>query len=289
MKLQSIINSAEDAFRFAYDSNDNAIKNLLRRTDFDSIKKWFLVKDKYGSTPLDVLKQRAIITAEQLVKITNDKNNIGYIVYLITTGRDNKKLISIMNDVLSNNGISTIKRKIGCGASGCAYLSHNETVLKFTTSNNEQKFAMVLKEEKLKTFPKIHRVINLMFDGDHAAYVIESEFIPNDLSDKQKVVIDFYNFFIRNKSLNTDKLINDFKINHQEEYDESFLNEAMDDAKIFINNLKNDLKQIGLSNRFYGDAHYDNFKSKNGSIFLVDLGQGYNKNSHQKIESFSIK
>ena len=172
-----------------------------------------------------------------------------------------------LNETYSINELKHILNKLniidfeilGTGQHGIAILNKsNNKVYKFTKSNNEYNIAKKQYEYKTKSLPKIYYIGNV----DGVNYYVRDIFVPieDDFAEKiDEEIDDLYEFFYSNV-----KDVRKSQTNLDYYFDDKFLD--------FLNNLKRDLKTLGIKDEFDIDGMSLNLYYNNeGGYVLVDF------------------
>ena len=231
-------------------------KEVLKHRDVNK------VEDRHGNTPLHYFEHHDEEAHKSMGKPESTEKH----VKAIMSGMKSNEL-ALINTALIRENLGALKKQLGCGADGCAYLSTNNKVLKFTFNKAEVSLALKFHNKKLKTFPTVYRVIDLLLDGHHVSYVIELEKINGDLTGEQIRTIRLYNLII-DQNHNVDFVLD---VADKGEFNGIKLNN--NDVE-FLQNVVHDIEMAGV-HQTPTDAHHGNFKSKNGNLVFIDLGQGY--------------
>jgi hypothetical protein len=148
---------------------------------------------------------------------------------------------------------------LGVGQHGSVILNKiNNKVYKFTKSNNEFNIAKKQHEFETSSLPKIYDINTI----DGINYYVRDMFIPisDDLSEKiGEEYDDLDEFFYSNV-----KDVRKSQTNLDYNFDDIFLN--------FLNNLKRDLKILGIKDEFDIEGMALNvYQNNNGDYILVDF------------------
>lgn len=163
-----------------------------------------------------------------------------------------------LKNILDKLGINDFKI-LGVGQHGVSILNKfNNKVYKFTKSNNEFNIAKKQYELQTQTLPKIYSINTI----DGVNYYVRDMFLPisNDLSEKIGEEHDELDeFFYSNV-----KDVRKSQTNLDYYFDDKFLN--------FLNNLKRDLRILGVKNEFDTEGISLNiYQNNNGDYILADF------------------
>ena len=177
--------------------------------------------------------------------------------------------VEFIDRTLEAENLGRLKKQLGCGSWGGAYLSTTGNVLKFTESGSEASLAIRLKKKKLNVFPHVHRVVDLMLNKKHLCFLIEMEHIGGRLTSQMRKVVREYRLLQLDMRINNPKRA--FTVNETERHLESGY-EISSEAGKFIDQLITDLKKIEV-NTTLCDAQESNFAARDNQLVIIDLGQ----------------
>lgn len=178
----------------------------------------------------------------------------------------NRTIRDVLNETYSINELKGILNRLGIddfenlgtGQYGTAILNKtNNKVYKFTKSDNEFNIAKEQYEFKTSSLPKIYDIGTI----DGIDYYVRDTFKPisDDLGEKLgEELDDLEEFFYSNV-----KDVRKSQTNLGYNFDDNFLD--------FLNNLKRDLRKLGIKGFDVPGMPNNVYKNNNGDFILVDF------------------